>query len=69
VRGWDVDRQELLGSIHRSAALDGQIGAGREIDQEAESWKVEVWKRQRMSMKQENIKGNLQLSPYPVNLA
>jgi len=58
VRGWDVDRRKLLGRIHRSAALDGQIGAGREIDQEAESWKVEVWKRQRVSVEKENIKGD-----------
>ena len=58
MRGWDVDRWKMLRRIHRSAALDGQIGAGREIDQEAESWKVEVWKRQSVSMEQENIEGN-----------
>jgi hypothetical protein len=43
---------------HRSAALEGQIGPGREVDQEAESWGVEIRKRQRMSTKQENIKRN-----------
>jgi hypothetical protein len=36
--------------------LDGQIGARREIDQEAESRKVEIGKRQRVSMEQENVK-------------
>jgi hypothetical protein len=49
--------------------LERQIGSWGEIDQEAESRKVEVWKPQRVSTEQENIEGDRRLSPIPVNLA
>jgi hypothetical protein len=38
--------------------LEGQIGPGGEIDQEAECRGVEIWKTQRMTMEKENIKRN-----------
>jgi hypothetical protein len=38
--------------------LERQIGLGRKIDQEAECRGVEIWKRQRMSAKEEYIKRN-----------
>jgi hypothetical protein len=38
--------------------LKGQIGPGREIDQEAECRGVEIWKTQSMATEKENIERN-----------
>ena len=64
---WDVKRRRLLGWSQGSTTLEREVDPGGEVDQEAERWGVEVWKCQRMSTEQENIKRNRGLSPYPVN--
>lgn len=67
--GRNVNRLWLYSRRYRSAALERQIRSWGEIDQEAESRKVEVRKPQRVSTEQENIEGDRRLSPKPVNLA
>ena len=58
MRGRNVEGGKLEGRGHRSTALERQIGPGREIDQEAECWGVEIWKTQSMTTEKENIKRN-----------